>query len=77
MYLESEEAKKLPSPSAEMAILKKEICQRFNATEAEVDDIFKAFEHALDINHGVAEPFRWDYYESYFFVGALLTTIGK
>lgn len=77
MCLESEEAKRLPSPSAEMAILKKEICQRFNATEGEVKDIFKAFEHALEANHGVPEPFRWDYYESYFFVGSLLTTIGK
>eukprot|EP00794_Sanderia_malayensis_P003503 gene3503-4003_t len=80
MYLEAEEAAKSLSPSKELLLLKEEIRKRLNnttssTTAADVNAMFMNLEKAMKQN-GAKEPYRWDYYESCFFVGSLITTIG-
>eukprot|EP00794_Sanderia_malayensis_P016101 gene16101-17722_t len=75
MYLESEYAKQALSPGWEMTKLKQSLATRLNATISSIDDMFKKLEEAL-VDAGVAEPYKWDYYESCFFVASMLTTIG-
>ena len=76
MHLEQEEARKSLSPQLEIASTKDIIVQHSNMTRKEVEEIFKNVEKAIQQN-GVKEPYKWNYYESCFFVGSLLTTIGK
>ena len=76
MHLEHDYAKESLSPQKEMALAKSSIMQRYNLTRKEVEEVFMRLEEAIHQN-GVKEPYTWNYYESCFFVGSLLTTIGK
>ncbi len=76
MYLEADEAKHTLSPGNEMKLLKKAVQRELNATSDDINALFMKLEKAVHEN-GVKEPYSWDYYESCFFVGSLITTIGK
>ena len=76
MYLEQGEARKYLSPQLEIASAKDGIVKHSNMSRKEVEEIFKMVEKAIQQN-GVKEPYKWNYYESCFFVGSLLTTIGR
>ena len=76
MLLERHEAQKSLSPQREITLAKRYIFQLSNMSRKEIDDIFLNVEKAIRQN-GVKEPYKWNYYESCFFVGSLLTTIGK
>lgn len=76
MYLEADEVKRLLSPKHEISNLKQMITSKSNLSRQEVEFLFRRMEKAIKEN-GVKEPYTWDYYESCFFVGSLLTTIGK
>ena len=76
MVLERGEAEKLLSPKREVARAKARLLLRYNISKKEINEIFGSIEKAMQQN-GLKEPYKWDYYESCFFVGSLLTTIGK
>ncbi len=76
MYLEGEEAKKAFSLNAELSFLKGELREALNISKTRVDQLFANLETSIKQNGG-KEPYSWDYYESCFFVGSLITTIGK
>ena len=76
MYLESKETKGISPTLAELQALKVNVAEVLNATSKEVDDLFSKLVNALE-SSGLSEPYKWDYYESCFYVGSLLTTIGK
>eukprot|EP00795_Rhopilema_esculentum_P014699 gene14699-5796_t len=75
MNLEAEQAKKALSPNKELRCLKNKIAKQTNLSENYINMLFRRLEKAIKEN-GVKEPYKWNYYESCFFVGSLLTTIG-
>eukprot|EP00795_Rhopilema_esculentum_P010624 gene10624-19364_t len=75
MYLESKETKGILPPLAELQVLKVKVAKALNATSKEVDDLFSKLVNAME-SSGFSEPYKWDFYESCFYVGSLLTTIG-
>ena len=75
MYLESSAAKDALSPHMEILKLEKSIAIRLNVTVASIHVMFEDLYSSLG-DSAVAEPYKWDYYESCFFVLSLLTTIG-
>ena len=76
MSLEREKAEKSLSLKREIALAKARLLLRCNISKKEVEEIYRKVEKAMQ-QSGVKEPYKWDYYESCFFVGSLLTTIGK
>ena len=75
---ESGNAKKTLSPKHEMKMLKLKVAQLLNETSTSltIEKIFVNMEKAVNSN-GVGEPYTWNYYESCFFAGSIITTIGR
>ena len=76
MLLEADESSKMLSPTIELSKLKEHLRKEMNVSEEHISFLFIDLELASSEN-GLKEPYSWNYYESCFFVGSLVTTIGK